>query len=72
MNLARMMEMITAQIIVRGVKHLMVSNTSVMQVNWFLVLIGKKSGHLNSYLRILYFKTKAINVHTRGLKGQFT
>jgi len=36
-----MMEMI----IVRGVKHLMVSKTSVEQVNWFLDLNPWKSGN---------------------------
>ncbi len=67
-NLARLMEIIIVQIIVRGVKHLMVSNTSVMQVNWFSDLIGEKMrGFRNTYEEITHkIKTKAINVYSRA------
>lgn len=41
LNLAQLMEMIIVQIIVKGVKHLMVSDTRVTKDNWSSDVIGK-------------------------------
>lgn len=69
LNLAQLMEMIIVEIIVKGVKHLVVSETRVMKDNWSSDVIGKmmmfQRDDSKYVLRKFYNITSATNL-TKG------